>query len=115
MENRYCNSSAEHLSSRGHSLLLPLSRACYNRRVRIAAERDALWERRPQQVIFRRTHYEWPKAKRAIRFCARRPLCGRQKRGEKYGGERRRRFYLFLFSGETRRKNGAAEGPRGWR
>src|SRR5712664_1599797 len=62
MENRYCNSSAEHLSSRGHSLLLPLSRACYNRRVRIAAERDALWERRPQQVIFRRTHYEWPKA-----------------------------------------------------
>src|SRR5216683_1485383 len=60
------HSSAEHVSSRGHSLLLPLSRACYNRRVRIAAERDALWERRPQQIIFRRTHYEWPKAKRAI-------------------------------------------------
>src|SRR5713101_8237808 len=59
------HSSAEHVSSRGHSLLLPLSRACYNRRVRIAAERDALWERRPQQIIFRRTHYEWPKAKRA--------------------------------------------------
>ena len=95
MENRYCNSSAEHLSSRGHSLLLPLSGACYNRRVRIAAERDALWERRPQQVIFLRTHYEWPKAKRAIHFCARRPLCGRQKRGEKYAGIRRRRFYRF--------------------
>ncbi len=86
MKNRYCNSSAEHLSSRGHSLLLLLSEACYNRRVRIAAERDALWERRPQQIIFLRIYHVWPNAKRAIHCCARRPLCGRQKRGEKYGG-----------------------------
>ena len=56
------------------SLLLPLSGACYNRRVRIAAERDALGERRPQQITFLRTYHEWPNAKRAIPFCARRPL-----------------------------------------
>src|SRR5712671_3414391 len=44
--------SPDKIRIRKHSFLLPLSGACYNCRVRVAAERDAFWERRPQQDYF---------------------------------------------------------------
>src|ERR1700757_4461166 len=50
--------------------LLPLSGTCYTRCERAVAERNASWERRPQQIISRGTFHEWPDAERPIHLCA---------------------------------------------
>src|SRR5712692_9445191 len=63
--------------------------------VRAVAERNAAWERRPQQIISRGTFHEWPETLRAIHPCARRPLFGCQERGEKYGWIWRGRLHRF--------------------
>src|ERR1700674_3794230 len=55
--------SPDKIRIRKHSLLLPLSGACYNCRVRVGAERDAFWERRPRQIISLGTYHEWPDGK----------------------------------------------------
>src|SRR6266705_3937673 len=68
------SSDSENMRERGSqpvTLLLPLSRTCYTRGARAVAERNASWERRPQQFISRGTFHEWPDAERAIHFCTR--------------------------------------------
>jgi hypothetical protein len=46
--------------------------------IRAVAERNASWERRPQQIFSRGTFRECPETKRAFHLCARPP---RQRRG----------------------------------